>query len=512
LPIVIDAVEQADQEGRFFHDLNPTTKGQLALLGFVTTSTRNVQDPGSYGDVARRRRQERALAVLPDTSTVAMSNVPEYKSAIEENALGLTMAATLTKIRGLRHHGVGVEGVQKDKLGTILDGTVVSKSTSFSVPDETASTKLHTLFQGMLSTWPERHIVDPHPASTNWSPPRSPSDPNWIPPAKIEKTGWEDESTLNAAELSPRPSVVEVTNYNEYVARILDEAMRLLIARELKLIGVALPEQKRPLVKWLETETFQPEIQAWLEAQDSIYPLIPVATDYLDEFAGKGFAPITEQHPDGTQPAAIGQRIRDGWNSLVRSLPSRHGGHNNKEQHPDPEKRLAIELGLHVKRPYAKPGKPYLGVPTTIPLNILERGVVRIKEAYQDAKTDSDHLIEIIAEVAGKVPTGIAEGVILGAVLLAKGAVALGRGTKNGWSDFGTWRREKHQARSRLGELLEELRLKQTYIANGVLEDALPESTLKPSRQLDLVKQMTDLMLSQLEAAPAAGLNHGRSV
>lgn len=503
LPSLLYILGEASSNRQTFSDLDPQTKGHLALFGYFGSDPANAPDPGHYWPYHGRSNQGRALDTLATNSDLAMSRVPEYDQARQDGTLGLTMALAYTAVRAVRHHGVHVADPTVQN-GEVVDGVVAAMVTSYTVPDEDTSTLLHTLFQGMHSKFPEQHIVKPLPASPDWQAPTDPWDKAWIPPSQAYHADGRAVET-QAEPQSPRPHTVEVANLTEY-QRIITEAIRILVRKELAAIGVVTPEHKVPLNDWLKTQTFPPEIQAWLQAIDDTYNAMHehgfVQADYIDDPDGATLAPGRRKHIIGTDPSATSKAERDGFNGRAHALKARGGdSRHNQEQHPNRHERYSIERHVNLRRPRPpKPGTPYYAPSTARPLNVFERAVIEIGETWREVKENPErHIPDMLGSLLGKVYGGAADLAMSGSILLAKGIVALGKGAKSHWLDFAAWKGQKQLAHSRLDIILEELQLLQTAIAEQRLSDRFPNTNLPPSKQLELVKSMTAMMLANLQ-------------
>ncbi|HSX34302.1 MAG TPA: hypothetical protein VLF62_01515, partial [Candidatus Saccharimonadales bacterium] len=110
-------------------------------------------------------------------------------------------------------------------------------------------------------------------------------------------------------------------------------------------------------------------------------------------------------------------------------------------------------------------------------------------------------LPEIVGKTASKAFGGMVDISISAGVLLAKAAVAGGKGGRDLMQDIVGFRRQKASARSQLSGIYLQLSWMQYTIDKQGAPDHFPESALPPSKQLEVIKQMTDMMLQRLGQA-----------
>ena len=495
-----------------YPELPIETKRTLGYLGIFGSDAQNAPSAAQpWREYRAQRAQDRTLGKLADNTDNAMAHVPEYQAAREDGTLGLTMALAWTAVRGVRSSGVYLASPTTNAHGE-TDGVATALVTSATFEDWHHATLWHTMVQGVYNRSPARHIVRPRSASPDWVPPTEPWDPAWIPPQQTfqEKTGVFVQTTASAEHepQQPRPHTVEVTELSEY-DRIINEATSVLIRNELAAIGIVLPREKVPLDEWLKTTTLHPEIETWLRAIDDTYRTMHergfVVADYIDGPAGKNLKPGRREHIIATDPSAASKVKRDEVNGLIHEV---RGGDSrrNSEQNPNHHERYHIEDGVHLRRPRPARNSKYFGPLPARPLNILERAWVATRETWQQVKNDPKRrLPELLPEIVGKTASkafgGMVDISISAGVLLAKAAVAGGKGGRDLIQDIVGFRRQKASARSQLSGIYLQLSWMQYTIDKQGAPDHFPESALPPSKQLEVIKQMTDMMLQRLGQA-----------
>jgi hypothetical protein len=279
----------------------------------------------------------------------------------------------------------------------------------------------------------------------------------------------------------------------------------VLVRQELRAIGVVLPEWKVPLADWQQTTTFRPEILKWLQAIADTYDKMHergfVQADYVGDPAGQRLRPDRRLRIIGTDPSAVSKAERDEINGLLHKLKARGGDSRyNQEQHPNRNQRYEVERHVHLKRPRVpRTRQQYYAPSLARPLNVAERAFIEIKETWREVReSPTRHIPEMLGNIAGKMYGGVIDLIISGSVLAIKGLAALGKGARNHWHDARSWWEQRRQATTRLDSILQELHDMRTEIAERRLADQFPDSSLPPSRQLELVKGMTAKMLANL--------------
>ncbi len=527
LPDLIAAVQEAAANGQTFHDLSIQNKGRLALLGYFTTDPQNVRDPGPLATYHGHRLQENMLTRLAANTDRAMCHVPSFAQARREGTLGLSMAAALAQARTVRYHGVYVADPRHKKdratgMIRVVDGVATARLATFALPDdEQASTALHEMFQGLYGKDPLENVSTPLDPSPDWEDPVNPWSQAWVPSKKTYlPDGTLVEDATSAAQ--PKPRTIEVTELNEY-ERIVTEAQWTLIRKELAKIGVVLIKEKVPLADWLQTETMPTEIRDWLEAMDATYRRMHeaglVQADYVDDPGGERLAPGRREHLIAPEPSALSKVKRDAVNGLIHALEGRGGdGSNNpsyqrtaptqkgrgdsrfnKEQHPNPRQRYFLERGVYLKRPRPKKGESYYAPAASRPLNVVERALISMQETWYEVKANPKaRFIKALPTIAEKALGGVSDIVVSGSIILLKAAVAIGKGAANYAKDIRARGRQREQSRARLDTILAELRQKEQDILAERIANVFPDTSLAPSRQLELIVAMTTMMRANL--------------
>jgi hypothetical protein len=454
--------------------------------------------------------QDRALAKLATNTSEAMAHVPDYAGAREDGTLGLSMTMAWTAVRSVRASGVHVASPQRNADNKIVDGVVTALVTTASFENDKDATLWHTMVQGLYNRSPTQHVVRPRSASTGWAPPENAWSETWVPePQLFHETSGVFTQEEPAAPAPPQPPRVEVTNLTEY-DRTLNEAISVLVRDELAAIGVVLPREKIPLDDWLKTTTLHPEIEKWLRAIDDTYRAMHdhgfVVADYVAGQANQeNLRPGRRDHIIATDPAAASKAKRDEFNGLIHDV---RGGdsRNNAEQHPDRNQRYYVERGVHLRRPKPpRPGEEYKGPSAARPLNVIEKSIIEIRETWVTVRKDPKNRIpellpELLGRGASKVYGGALDlGISIG-VLTAKGIVASWKGVSNSIKDIASFRQKKTAARNQLNTIYTQLWRMRSAIAHEEIPDEFPnqEHTLPPSKQLEVIRQMTTFMLERL--------------